>query len=294
MASKSKHTALLKVLAAAAWADGRIDVEEANWIKERALRAGLSIHDLTEVEAILETPTPYDRCETLTRELLERLTTPGDRKEVLDEVEALFRADGSFDESEARLLESLRGAMDAATTLDGFLGRVTSVFSGVFGAKKSPAQDESGPGGVLKARLDAVSDGGWRHEISDAEVHQHLMYAAVLGKVADVEDGKAPEELEAVKKALEQRRGLDAPLVDWIVRTVAETAHAGMDRQYLLSEFNRVADMERRRDLLDAAFSIAAADGSISDDEMEELRLVSNFLWIDPRDYNAIRRRWKF
>jgi uncharacterized tellurite resistance protein B-like protein len=65
-----------------------------------------------------------------------------------------------------------------------------------------------------------------------------------------------------------------------------------MDRQGLLSEFNRIAEMDARMELLDASFAVAAVDGTVSGTELEELRLLANFLWIDPRDFNAVRQRW--
>jgi tellurite resistance protein len=49
--------------------------------------------------------------------------------------------------------------------------------------------------------------------------------------------------------------------------------------------------MEQRAELLDAAFAVAGADGVFGPGELEELRLISNFLWIDPRDFHAVRLR---
>jgi hypothetical protein len=49
--------------------------------------------------------------------------------------------------------------------------------------------------------------------------------------------------------------------------------------------------MEERRELLEAAFVVALATGGISGQESTELRTISNFMWIDPRDYNEIRLR---
>ena len=48
----------------------------------------------------------------------------------------------------------------------------------------------------------------------------------------------------------------------------------------------------KRHDLLDAAFSVAASDGTVASEELSELRLISNFLWIDAREFNVIRKRW--
>jgi uncharacterized tellurite resistance protein B-like protein len=34
---------------------------------------------------------------------------------------------------------------------------------------------------------------------------------------------------------------------------------------------------------------VAAADGTVSDDEVEEIRRIADYLWIDRREFNDIR-----
>ena len=70
-----QRVALLKVLAAAAWADGRLDPEEVNRIKELMLRYGLEDDRIREIDEILQAPVSYTRCEEFTRELMGMLTT---------------------------------------------------------------------------------------------------------------------------------------------------------------------------------------------------------------------------
>lgn len=293
MGRKETRVALLKVLASAAWADGHVDSEEVNHIKELALKAGLDNADLGEIDGILAQPIPNTQCESLTRDLLQELRTDQDRQDALDALDELFRADGEVDENEERLLHELRGVMASANALDGFLSRVTGVFRGVFG------NQSSGPGALAKtlsnaviARLDHLSQGKWANYIDEKDLNQHALYAAVLGKVADIHEGKSGEEMDEINSALHRRRGLGPPVLDWLVEAVRDAVTGEMDRQRLLSEFNRNAEMEERHDLLDAAFSVAAADGTVAPQELEELRLISNFLWIDARDFNAIRKRW--
>jgi len=294
MGKRETRLALLKVLASAAWADGRVDPEEINHIKEIALKGGLENEDLGEIDAILSQPVPNTQCETLTRELLQELKTDQDRHDALDSLEALFKADGEVDKNEAQLLEELRGVMASASSMDGFLSRVTGVFKGVFGGGKS------GPGTLAKtlsnavvARLDHLSQGSWTKHISEEALTQHALYAAVLGKVADIHEGKSGEEMEQISSLMHSRRGLRPPVLDWLVQSVRDSVTGDMDRQRLLSDFNRQAEMKERHDLLDAAFSVAAADGTLAPQELSELRLISNFLWIDPRSFNAIRKRWE-
>jgi uncharacterized tellurite resistance protein B-like protein len=291
---RRRQLALLKVLAAAAWADGRLDPEEIRFIEELIRAYKLEPRELEEVQMLLQGPVPYSRCQEFTRELLDMLSTPEERREVLGEVDALFRADGSLDPDEIEVLDSLEGIMESTTEVDGFMGRITGVFRKVF-SQRDP--ESGGPGDFAKnpvlRRVEEISGGEWRRECDAPTLHRMALVAATLGKVADAEGGKAPEELARVRRLLVERYAVAPPLIDWIMQAVEEAATSTLDRQALLSEFNRVAEMDERRRLLDGAFAVAAHDGIVSSEELEELRLISNYLWIDPRDFNAIRRLWK-
>jgi uncharacterized tellurite resistance protein B-like protein len=41
--------------------------------------------------------------------------------------------------------------------------------------------------------------------------------------------------------------------------------------------------------LLGCLFMVAEADGEISDEEMREMRLIANYLWIGARDFHRVR-----
>jgi uncharacterized tellurite resistance protein B-like protein len=296
MASKRERSlALLKVLAAAAWADGRLDHEEINHMKELMLVYDLGSEEMSEIDLLLERPVSYARCEDLTRDLLGMLDTQAEREEVLNEVKAILGADGQFTDEERDVLAGLQGIMNAMTSVDRFMNKITSVFKRTF-----VSRERSGVPGELSEylknavlqRLHDLSGGEWKSEIDARTLNRYTLFGAVLGRVADAEDGVSDEELAKVRELLKARFLIEPPLLDWVAQAVREASAAHMDRQGLLSEFNRISDSTERKELLDAAFAVAAADGEVGKGELEELRLISNFLWIDPRAFNDIRLRW--
>jgi len=296
MASKRQRSlALLKVLAAAAWADGRLDHDEINHMKELMLVYDLGPEEMREIDMLLEAPVSYVRCEDLTRDLLGMLRSQSEREEALAEVKALLQADGQFTEEERDVMAGLQGIMNAMTSVDRFMAKITGVFRRTFAARDggaSPGELSLYLKNTVLQRLHDLSEGSWRDKIAAQTLNRYTLFGAVLGRVADVEDGISPQELDKVREILSHRFGLEPPLLDWVTQAVNEAASARMNRQSLLSEFNRISDSGERKELLDAAFAVAAADGTVSNEELEELRLISNFLWIDPRDFNEIRARW--
>lgn len=296
MASRrQRNLALLKVLAAAAWADGRLDIEERNRIKELMLAKDLGPEEVREIDRLLEAPVSYARCEELTRDLLSRLGTSAERESALAEVETILRADGQISPEEQEVLDGLRGVMDAMTTADHFISRVAGVFRRTFSLRPlggSPGDLTEYLKNTVLQRLDDISGGAWRRETDAETLNRYTLFGAVLGRVADVEDGISDEELEAVRDLLSERFRIRPPLLDWVTQAVREAASARLDRQALIAEYNRISDAPQRERLLDAAFAVAAADGTIGEGELEELHLISNFLWIDRRTFNDIRLRW--
>jgi uncharacterized tellurite resistance protein B-like protein len=292
---RERNVALVKVLAAAAWADGKLETEEINRLKELMLAHDMSPREMGEVQVLLDAPVSYARCEELTRDLLGMLASPAERDAVLHEVETLLRADGTFTGDEEEVLAGLRGIMDAMTSVDGFMNRITGVFRRAFARRDeaaSPGELTEYLKNTVLHRLDDLSGRAWRAEFDAATLNRFTLFGAVLGRVAQAEDGISGDELARVREILRTRFGIEPPLLSFVAQAVEESASAHVDRQGLLSEFNRVSDSEGRKELLDAAFAVAAADGTVGKGELEELRLISNFLWIDPRDYNAVRLRW--
>lgn len=290
---KERQVALLKVLAAAAWADGKVEPAEALHIRKRMVVHGLTPEESAGISALLDAQVSYSRCEELTRELLTMLKTEAERREVISELESLLRADGEFGNEEREVLDSLKGVMEAMSTVDGFIGRITNVFRTAFARR-------SGPGGgeltrflknAVLHRLDEISGGSWRGEIDADTLNRYTLFGAVLGRVADLDGGITGEELARIRELLSEQFAVQPPLLDWVVQAVEEASTSGADRQGLLSEFNRISGMKERKELLKAAFAVASLSG-FSAEESRELRTISNFLWIDPRDYNEIRQHY--
>ena len=85
MLTRADAIALLKVLIAASWADGRLTQAEMNYIKPLAQRFQLAEADWLQLEPYLEDPPSEREVDGMFRDLLNRLATPGARNEVIPE-----------------------------------------------------------------------------------------------------------------------------------------------------------------------------------------------------------------
>jgi uncharacterized tellurite resistance protein B-like protein len=83
-----------------------------------------------------------------------------------------------------------------------------------------------------------------------------------------------------------QFRGLfDSEQLDVLMSIIAEESARGLDRSRLVSEYAANATFDQRVELLDLLFAVAAANGSLTHAELEELRGISAALNLSHRQY---------
>jgi hypothetical protein len=111
--TRSTRVAFLKVLAAAAWADGVLEEAELNRIKVLLNRFDLDGAERREVESLLERPVSFARAVEFAKEFAGGLATPGTRRELVDEVEALLGDASNRSPEESELLEHVRSVISS-------------------------------------------------------------------------------------------------------------------------------------------------------------------------------------
>src|SRR5215468_11060884 len=84
MLTKGDSIALLRVLIAAAWADGKVTQSELNYIKMLARKFKLSDEDWTELQPYLEDGPNEKEIHNLFEDLLNRIGTSAQRNKVVN------------------------------------------------------------------------------------------------------------------------------------------------------------------------------------------------------------------
>jgi len=126
--------------------------------------------------------------------------------------------------------------------------------------------------------------------LSEEEHVRLVLFGLLLDRVARADGVVQAAESEHIRRALEAEAGLSGEALERVLGAVGRHAVTEADRQRLCAEFKRRSGEEDRRRLLGALFAAAAADGEVSRAEETEIRLISNYLWIDPQDYHEIRQ----
>ena len=282
MSDSSLETRLLQTLAALAWADGNVEVRERAFLQGLVTEYGLRQSEADEVLALLDRPVSIDEFERYARAFLES-GSDADRSRLLARAEHLVEADGKKDREELRYLSLLRGWMGDAR--DGRTGEDAGLFGGL-GRLLGRATP-----GVLGSAVKSLFTGSGVEATSSPRDAQVVLFGAILYRVIYADRVVDSAEADRLRALLAERFGFAHGEVDTMLRLIQQRVADDHDRQRLCAEFNRVTGPTERQDLLAALFEIAKADGDVSREEEDEIRLIANYLWIEVQDYVAIRKK---
>ncbi len=297
MSVERRELALAKVLAGAAWADGEVSAAEAARIEKIAAHLDLSDAERDELSRTLREPASRDEVEERARKLLAELP-PEERTAWLGRIEALLLTDDRMTREEQSFLAGVRGA---AATIEDAPSLITRI-RGILRVRRGG--DENGPegaegaggggadrGGIVAQIIGRIGPGGVAEKRDPLRFGHAVLFGAILYRVAFADGHVDDAEIERVHALLTDQFGFGDEAAEYVIRTIRSRAADDFDRQRLCASFNRIAEMDARLKLLECLFAVAAADGEIREEELREMRLIANYLWIDAREFHRIRTK---
>lgn len=260
----AREIALLRTLTALAWADGIVTPEESAMLDRAAVALGLPAHEREALVRLRDEPIPLDRFEELARELRALASGEKEQRQVLAQARALVAADQKVAPEESRWLDLLERILRSGETPSLF-ARVRAVLAGV---RAEGGETPAAPREDLERRI----LGG-------------LLARRVL-RVGGVED---PAAFEAGVGRFLAATGLTPRERDEVLATVQRNETHDDDRQRLCASVNRITDHEGRLGLMAALFAAGRQVNAGVSAAETELRLIANYLWIEPQEYVRLR-----
>jgi uncharacterized tellurite resistance protein B-like protein len=288
MASRERDTALLKLLLALAWADGRVQAAEVNFIKRLVLRLGLDDDVWAELDPYLDEAVDEAERLSLARDLVGHLGLPGARRDVLRTLEAMAGADEDVTAEEREALDQIRAVIrDESPT--GILAGLKRLFGGGPAARSSEHLgrdvDAFLHNKVLYRLRRDLKQRQARLQCDDRRLSFWALFGGLLGRVVGADGTIHEEESRALGRVLTARSDLDAEHRDLVVSVVREEALKGLDRYRLLQGFLDLSTPQERRRLVSCLFDVATADGELPAAEHEEIRSIAYGLGVSHREF---------
>lgn len=127
---------------------------------------------------------------------------------------------------------------------------------------------------------------------------EHARYVAafayVLGRAANADHKTSDKEIERIQQILIRIGGLQPEVAALAVRAAVHRNElfGATDSFVVTREFRDVSTLEQRRELVNGAFAITAADDSISSAEEAAVRQIASELGFSDPEYLGMRAKW--
>jgi uncharacterized tellurite resistance protein B-like protein len=132
-------------------------------------------------------------------------------------------------------------------------------------------------------------------KLDEAEIKKITGFAGLLGKVAYADMEISSEELDRIRRVLTNVLKLETRHVASLI--VLITDHRvqlfSVEDHFYGRMINEVCSREQKRLLLEALFSLAAADESISNQEDAAIWTIAKSLRLSHGDFIAVRKRFR-
>ncbi len=287
----SAHLEFLKVLACMAWADGEFTNSELNFIKQFARQFNLGADEWLQLEMYMDEKVSEEEARRVIRRFLSHRRRPGERRRLKTTVELLLKSDESLSDSEREWVEDLEQAVAETSRASFFLDGLRSLLRvGAAGRDASARGRDSEFHDFIHNRvlfkLRRRLGSKRLEQMGKPETLKKLtLSAAFLAHVGYVNDEFLPQEEEYIRRVLRKVWGLTAPVAEAITAIAAETATKGLDLYRLMEEAKAALSLRERRSLLRGLFTLARAEGKMSNEEIEEIRKIAYGFGFSHRDF---------
>ncbi len=292
---------LARVIIAVAWSDGEISNEEINSLKDLLFtmrRSGFddvmqySAQDWARLEMYIETPVGQAERERLVADLQDSLRSPEQKELALKALQNMMEADGVVSESEKNVVQEISQAIESSDV--GLLGGLQKLLGGAMKRRSEAVANapnrEAYFDDFLKNKVYySVSQrqrAAGRHlDISDEALRKLGLVGGLMSKIAQVDRVVTQAEYDRMVETIEKYWGLDETEAIFVAEVAVSAVDVTYDIFRMMRELAVSTTLEERRKVLYVLFAVGAADGDLSFDETEEIRLIARGFDLTHKDF---------
>ena len=308
MATQTTNNALIvalaKVLIAAAWADGELDPEEVNVMKDLLFRltrvnprGGMqyTATQWAQIEMYIEAPVPPAERARLVQELRAQIRTQADKDLVFQALEELASADGEVSPEDRAVIQEIREAIEGGGNDNGFFGGLSRLFGGSRQRREAALSNAPNREQYLDDFLNNKVYYGVRRrldlgeqapiDLPEEQMRRLAALGGVMAKVAHVDRDVTDQEFDAMVDALQSNWDLSPEEAAFVAQVAVSEIAPTMDTVRLVRDVSSSVPPEKADALLDTLFAVAAADGFVTNEEMDVIYSIARSLGLSHRTF---------
>jgi uncharacterized tellurite resistance protein B-like protein len=270
--------ALAKVMIAAAWADGSIDNDEINSLKDLLFQLPeMTASDWAELDIYIETPVGEAERDRLAADLQESLASSEEKSMALTMIDELVSADGEVSDEELAAAEEIKSSIREANV-------------GVFGGMGKFL------GNSMNRRSQAIDNAPNRELYLDDYVKNKVFYDVSRRLELEDTDIDIPEreyvdhevqdgEFDAMVAAIQNNWSLSDIEAALVAESAVSAITKGLDYYRMSRRFFESTTEDERVHFMDALFAVADGDEGVSYEEIEEIRTIATVLKLHHKQF---------
>lgn len=292
---------LARVIIALAWADGEISNEEINCLKDLlfSLRKSgfdevmqFSAQEWARLEMYIETPVSPEERQRLVVDLQNALSSPEQKQVALQALQSMVEADGVVSDDEKDMLLNIQEAIESVEV--GTIGGLQRLLGGAMNRRAQTVADapnrEAYFEDFIKNKVyysvsQRLKADGRNLDISDDDLRRLSLVGGLMAKIAYQDRQVTNTEFAQMIEAIENNWGLSKEEATFLAEVAVSSVDVTYDSFRMMRELVTATTLEERRHVVEVLFAIAAADGDISFDETEEIRLIARGLELSHREF---------
>jgi uncharacterized tellurite resistance protein B-like protein len=298
MPDESLVMTLAKVLIAAAWADGEINQDEINSLKDLLFNLPeVGARHWDELNMYIETPVGEEERARLIGELRQQISSAEGQRLALETLNRLINADGIATGEERTVAREIKQAIHAADT--GIIGAFSRLSrnlrhkrsEALAHAPNREAQfDDYVKNKVyynlrLRQRTGSGQAGETIPDLSDKELRRLGLAGGLLARVARIDENVTADEKNVMRDALLRYWDLKPAEATLVIEVAVSDEAQYLDFFRLSREFGEHFSYDESLKMARALFAVAAADGDISFEETEEIRSIASGIKLNHQEF---------
>ena len=293
MAKRDFILDLGKFIVAAAWADGEIQPEELNALKDLLFQLpDLTGEEWAELEIYIDSPVSQAERDRLLGRVVDGIRSSKERQLVIGALTKLVGADGKVTAAEASLLEEVKSAVEVKGS--GLFSSLGKMIGGSI--RKRSLSSRNGPNREVhlddylrntvyfQARTE-MENRGLSFDLPEPQVRKLCLAAGIMARVAWVDRAISETEKTAIREELREHWNLDGAAADLVCEMSCSGVIKGLDQFRLSRSFFEGTTPGERKRFLKCLFRIANAHRKISHPEIIEIRKIADSLKIPHGDF---------
>jgi uncharacterized tellurite resistance protein B-like protein len=283
-----------KVLIAAAWTDGSISNAEMNCLKDLLFRMNdITGRDWAMLEMYMDAPVGEGERERLVGELQAAIRNQEQRSLVLKYLDELLHGDGEPSEAECAVIEEIKATIDSG---GGVLGRMTGFMKGAVRKREKSMSEASNreehfEDFMMNKVYYGLKQSDRSLDVPEPKLRMLCLAGGLMARVAHADGVIEASESISISRNLQKSWNLGASEADFVSEVALAEISMKLDYYRLVREFFANTNDVARDRFLGALFSVAAADGHVSQDEIEEIRKIAQALKLTPQQFVAAKNQ---